>query len=923
MADDWDRRIRHDYRYWMSDGVASDAEMWATGERDMELLTRNWSAEKLRGTALEIGCGVGRLVRAFSFKFQQVIGVDVSPAAIEQAATLLKTRDNIALHVSDGLGLSMIESSSLDFVYSFAALQSMPLEAFVGYLMEMQRVLKLGGASSIQVYLGDRAGSPTEDTLSIRSYGEQEFRLVMERLGFSWLESREITELPFDPSDRNKNYLAKIVRLEKISNATLTEREIIELLGVRDEISASTAWLGSETEYLMALARAKQHLEGSRLSAAKEALEFAVRCYGSVDDEVKELLARIRTDLGERAATPAPKVAASSQIIEANHRAVAARHPQLMSESVGSNSSSGLEVRQSASGEMVIWCNGQVLGNSEKPVRAGEIWAQQIANSHEIKSAEELYAFGIGSGHHLEQLALLTDKPIHLVEPRREIFELLIRTRDISSLLSRIKTVSFDLDRTIADLRGKQLRAAVLDYIPTKLLAPEPFADLQRAVRSKAAFKDLNPRVAVVGPIYGGSLPIAHYALRALGGLGVRSMGYSFKSFHQPFKDITSHVREQGRKDKLESQFVELMSSSLLEGINERPIDILICLAQAPLTPAILTELRSRGIITVMWFVEDCNRFQTWRQLAPYFDFFFIIQRGQHIQNILEHGAGRVHYLPVACDPGIHTKVELSAAERSSYGSELSFVGAGYNNRQHVFARLANRDFKIWGTEWPGCLPFTKLLQAGGNRIDPEDYVKIFNASKINLNLHSSMERDGVEPYGDFVNPRTFELASSQAFQLVDNRELLPSMFEIGTEMATFSDEGELEERIDYYLQRPEERAEIVRRSYQRVIAQHTYAHRMREMLEIIYAERFDQLKSRDVQSPWTATLRAAEEFPELMEKLNKLKSTGEDPKLNGLVEEIIKKKGDLNETDQKILFLHHIRSQIAQVEGQRGGKTE
>ena len=74
MAQDWDRRIRHDYRYWMSDGVESDEAMWETGERDMSMLLGRWPQDKIKGVAVEIGCGVGRLLRAASDKFQQVIG---------------------------------------------------------------------------------------------------------------------------------------------------------------------------------------------------------------------------------------------------------------------------------------------------------------------------------------------------------------------------------------------------------------------------------------------------------------------------------------------------------------------------------------------------------------------------------------------------------------------------------------------------------------------------------------------------------------------------------------------------------------------------------------------------------------------------------------------------------------------------------
>ena len=48
-------------------------------------------------------------------------------------------------------------------------------------------------------------------------------------------------------------------------------------------------------------------------------------------------------------------------------------------------------------------------------------------------------------------------------------------------------------------------------------------------------------------------------------------------------------------------------------------------------------------------------------------------------------------------------------------------------------------------------------------RLDLEA-VKIFNASRINLNLHSSPYHLGINPEGDYVNPRTFDLAAAGPF---------------------------------------------------------------------------------------------------------------------------------------------------------------
>jgi len=126
------------------------------------------------------------------------------------------------------------------------------------------------------------------------------------------------------------------------------------------------------------------------------------------------------------------------------------------------------------------------------------------------------------------------------------------------------------------------------------------------------------------------------------------------------------------------------------------------------------------------------------------------------------------------------------------------------------------------------------LIQKGGERLSPEEYVKIFNASKININLHSSSYHEGVDPEGDFVNPRTFELASCGAFQLVDYRSELDSLFEIGKEIICFKDLRDIREKIRYYLDHPDERQKIADRAMKRALGEHTFENRMEEMLSVI-----------------------------------------------------------------------------------------
>jgi spore maturation protein CgeB len=237
-----------------------------------------------------------------------------------------------------------------------------------------------------------------------------------------------------------------------------------------------------------------------------------------------------------------------------------------------------------------------------------------------------------------------------------------------------------------------------------------------------------------------------------------------------------------------------------------------------------------------------------------------------------------------------------------------------------MFASLADAPFKIWGTEWPTCKPFDRMIQEEGRRLTPEEYVKIFNATEINLNLHSSSERDGVDPFGDFVNPRTFELAACGAFQLCDERSLLPELFEPGKEIITFSNTRDMKDKIGYYLEHKQEREAVVRRGRERALNSHSYQHRIKQMLQIIYSSKYDTLKRRLDSNPWAKTLRRAAPHQELKQRCEAAFQRGEEPILDGLVSDIVTGQGKLSETEQKLLFLYHVKKQIIRMKTEEMG---
>lgn len=405
-------------------------------------------------------------------------------------------------------------------------------------------------------------------------------------------------------------------------------------------------------------------------------------------------------------------------------------------------------------------------------------------------------------------------------------------------------------------------------------------------------------RILVVLPLYGGSLPIGRYCAKALSGMGHAVRIFDAPAFHSAFTGLKNLELPPSALGPLENSFLQVLNQAIWAQVEHFEPAFVLALAQAPLNRLTLQKLRKAGVRTAMWFVEDWQIFDYWQTYAPLYDVFAVIQKDPFQEKLAAAGQPHAPYLPLAALPEFHRPLALSAEEEREYGADIGFLGAGYPNRRLAFRPLAGRNFKIWGSDWEGESVLAPCIQRQGQRIGEEESVKIYNASRINLNLHSSLKTETLVSHGDFVNPRTFELASMGAFQLVDRRRLLPELF-AEDELACFDSEAELYEKIDYFLSHPDERARFCRRARERVLAEHTYAQRMRRLLDYV-AEQF---------GPWKAEAEQAAIAPPLLELLQRLE-LGPGASFENVVHTLRRQSGALNDVETAILFLDEWRRQ-------------
>ena len=101
---------------------------------------------------------------------------------------------------------------------------------------------------------------------------------------------------------------------------------------------------------------------------------------------------------------------------------------------------------------------------------------------------------------------------------------------------------------------------------------------------------------------------------------------------------------------------------------------------------------------------------------------------------------------------------------------------------------------------------------------------KIYRSSKVVLNLmrlqnHSSH------------NMKTFEIPAMGGFMLAPRTIEHMEIFERGKEIAFYDNLEEMRRKAIYYVENDKEREDMLRLAHQKVISNHTYIDRMRQII--------------------------------------------------------------------------------------------
>lgn len=270
-----------------------------------------------------------------------------------------------------------------------------------------------------------------------------------------------------------------------------------------------------------------------------------------------------------------------------------------------------------------------------------------------------------------------------------------------------------------------------------------------------------------------------------------------------------------------------IMNKKLLNAVSHMKPDILALFKASPVEGDTLREIRKTTDTIIINIMNDNPLLMgNFNAIAPC-HYYFV--KDTYVLTSLERAGFRnIRYLPQAADTTIRKTLELDDKDREIFASEVMLMGSMYPYRLKLVKELMDFSPAIWGPGWEKAGNVKIRALSKGRGVWGKDKTKAICASDISLNPH--------HPLNDIKGTpsRTFDIAACGGFQLAEYKEDIEDLFKTGEEIICYKTMDELRKLIKYYLLHPDERKEIGLAGQKRVLKEHSYDHRVRQVLSTV-----------------------------------------------------------------------------------------
>ncbi|MBA4384896.1 MAG: hypothetical protein C0410_09175 [Anaerolinea sp.] len=156
--------------------------------------------------------------------------------------------------------------------------------------------------------------------------------------------------------------------------------------------------------------------------------------------------------------------------------------------------------------------------------------------------------------------------------------------------------------------------------------------------------------------------------------------------------------------------------------------------------------------------------------------------------------------------------------------------GPVHNERNELLEKVARQvHVDFWGVGIENLSKDSLIRRTYHGEAWGMDRNNIFHNSRITLTKHITSVA------GRYANNQTlYEATGVGALLVTDMRDNLSDLFEVGKEVVAYHDADECIALVKHCLDHEEERAAIAHAGQQRTLQEHTYDHRMQELVDIV-----------------------------------------------------------------------------------------
>ncbi|MZH02522.1 MAG: glycosyltransferase, partial [Nitrospinae bacterium] len=228
-------------------------------------------------------------------------------------------------------------------------------------------------------------------------------------------------------------------------------------------------------------------------------------------------------------------------------------------------------------------------------------------------------------------------------------------------------------------------------------------------------------------------------------------------------------------------------------------------------------DLKKHDFPKVCYLIDTHINIDRHLEIARNFDFVFLAQKA-YVPTMMKEGIKNVEWLPLACDPEIHGKVDVVKE------CDVGFVGSissKMDRRRNLLERIQ------------------KQFDLDSQRKFMDEMAGHYSKSRIVFN--NAINND--------LNMRVFEALCSGSLLITDPApgSGLEELFKNKEHLVIYED-NDLEDTISYYLENESERESIACAGRKEVLARHTYKHRTNSMIKVLN-EKIDNYEEQELVS--------------------------------------------------------------------------